>query len=192
MPRGGYREKAGRKSGWNNLETQVIRVPKILAERLLDIARHLDKGEEVSLLTPSKPVVEILDPVLDSLPQIEVPGQMSIFDSVTESKESSESEFHPIRPMGLRELAKRLGKSSGTLSRYKDSPDELLTWTYLEDKECGWQYDETTKLFHPVHPSKFTNHQKTMIIMRTSKQSQPRSPRRGRSEAERVDGRVNC
>lgn len=42
MGRGGHRDGAGRKSGWNHAETQTIRVPKVFAAQLMDIARQLD------------------------------------------------------------------------------------------------------------------------------------------------------
>jgi predicted phage tail protein len=54
MPRGGYREKAGRKSGWNHSETTVIRVPQALAQELLEIAKTLDRGESLDSITESK------------------------------------------------------------------------------------------------------------------------------------------
>lgn len=45
MPRGGYREKAGSKPKWIHGKTKVIRVPEVLADKVLDYARKLDKGE---------------------------------------------------------------------------------------------------------------------------------------------------
>lgn len=47
MPgRGGCRRGAGRKSVWQDQETQTIRVPAALKEQLLDIGRGLDQGQE--------------------------------------------------------------------------------------------------------------------------------------------------
>ena len=54
MPRGGSRKGAGRKSSWNNKETTVIRVPKVFADQLLDIAKRLDRGESIESVTQSK------------------------------------------------------------------------------------------------------------------------------------------
>lgn len=48
MTRGGYREGAGRKSSWNNSETQLIRVPRMFSALLLHIARRLDHGEPLA------------------------------------------------------------------------------------------------------------------------------------------------
>ncbi|BAY89801.1 MULTISPECIES: hypothetical protein [unclassified Tolypothrix] len=46
-PRGGYRENAGRKSGWNHKDTCTIRIPKEFASQLVEIARRLDQGEKI-------------------------------------------------------------------------------------------------------------------------------------------------
>jgi uncharacterized protein YlxW (UPF0749 family) len=57
MPRGGRRENAGKKSTWSSgrsfAETKVIRVPTEFAEQLLDVARRLDAGESIELVTNS-------------------------------------------------------------------------------------------------------------------------------------------
>jgi len=46
MARGGYRENAGRKSEWaSSSQTQPIRVPEWMAEKVLEYARKLDNGE---------------------------------------------------------------------------------------------------------------------------------------------------
>ena len=49
MPRGGHRDNAGRKSGWNNNDTQTIRVPKVFANQLLEIAKDLDEEKAINL-----------------------------------------------------------------------------------------------------------------------------------------------
>jgi hypothetical protein len=46
---GGARENAGRKSGWNNQETCTIRIPKVFAPKLREIARQWDKGQDFDL-----------------------------------------------------------------------------------------------------------------------------------------------
>lgn len=57
MTRGGYREKAGRKSTWVSgckfEETKLIRVPIAISDRLLEIAHKLDSGESIDLVTES-------------------------------------------------------------------------------------------------------------------------------------------
>ncbi len=64
MPRGGHRDKAGRKKTWNNSETKTIRVPKVFAEQLLEIARLLDSGITIDIETKSnqKPIENITEP----------------------------------------------------------------------------------------------------------------------------------
>ena len=52
--RGGYRENAGRKSGWNHRETCTIRIPKTFASQLVELARRLDNGEKFDTDTESK------------------------------------------------------------------------------------------------------------------------------------------
>lgn len=75
MPRGGYREKAGRKPGWNHTETQVIRVPKAIAPQLLEIAKKLDKGEPIECVAESigqghDPEEVLMDSVTESIRQL--------------------------------------------------------------------------------------------------------------------------
>ena len=57
MPRGGRREKAGRKSSWVSgckfEDTKLIRVPATIAGELLEIAHKLDSGEIIDLETKS-------------------------------------------------------------------------------------------------------------------------------------------
>lgn len=67
MPRGGYRENAGRRAGWNNSETQTIRVPKALASQLLEIARKLDEGEVIDFGTESKDSIVISKDELNNI-----------------------------------------------------------------------------------------------------------------------------
>lgn len=67
MTRGGYREGSGRKSSWNYSDTQLIRVPKIFAAQLLQIARRLDQGEQLENLAISEEID--LDSVTESYNQ---------------------------------------------------------------------------------------------------------------------------
>lgn len=57
MPRGGRREGAGRKTQWESgctfSETTVIRIPRILRAKVLDIAHKLDAGNNIDLVTNS-------------------------------------------------------------------------------------------------------------------------------------------
>jgi O-acetyl-ADP-ribose deacetylase (regulator of RNase III) len=56
MARGGRRKGSGAKSPWKNTPTMTIRVPKVLAERLLQIAKRLDQQSVDSM--PSTDFVE--------------------------------------------------------------------------------------------------------------------------------------
>ena len=50
MTKGGYRENAGRKSEWLSPgATRPIRVPELLADQILEIARRLDRGESAQI-----------------------------------------------------------------------------------------------------------------------------------------------
>jgi hypothetical protein len=52
MTRGGYREKAGRKTSWVSgckfADTKIVRVPAVIAAQVLEIAHKLDAGEEIA------------------------------------------------------------------------------------------------------------------------------------------------
>jgi hypothetical protein len=54
MPRGGKREGAGGKPTWRNGKTKTIRVPIVLAEEVLKIARELDEKGFIERDTESK------------------------------------------------------------------------------------------------------------------------------------------
>lgn len=75
--RGGFREGAGRRSGWINKETQTIRVPKIFAAQLLEIAKKLDEGEVIDFVSKSKNGIESV-----------TKSKLKRADSVTESNDS--------------------------------------------------------------------------------------------------------
>ncbi len=78
MSRGGYREKSGRKSGWNHADTKTIRVPMVFADRLLEIAHALDSGEVIDSVTKS------IDSVTQSKQSVTEPNRK--VDSVSKSK----------------------------------------------------------------------------------------------------------
>lgn len=79
MSKGGYfpnAERWGRKSGWNDPVTKVIRVPESIADRVIDIAHKLDRGI-------------VLDSVTETKNQE--------IDSVTEAKDKQIAELAQIR-----------------------------------------------------------------------------------------------
>lgn len=49
MPRGGARPNSGPDSNWNHSPTKAIRVPAVLADKLLHYARKLDRSEQSAL-----------------------------------------------------------------------------------------------------------------------------------------------
>ncbi len=57
MPRGGKRERAGRKTTWDSgvkfEETSLIRVPNYIKNQLLEIAHKLDAGQNIDLTSDS-------------------------------------------------------------------------------------------------------------------------------------------
>ena len=53
MSRGGARDNAGRKSGWVNLKTKLIRVPVAIKSQLMAIAKKLDLGESIDFVSKS-------------------------------------------------------------------------------------------------------------------------------------------
>ena len=58
MSRGGFREGAGRKTGWSSgckfEETSPIRVPNYIKSEVLEIAHKLDAGEKIDFVSNSK------------------------------------------------------------------------------------------------------------------------------------------
>ncbi|XHR84952.1 MAG: hypothetical protein ACFKPT_12000 [Gloeotrichia echinulata GP01] len=59
--RGGKRENAGRKPIWNNPDTCTIRVPKLIAQKVIQLAHRLDSGEEFDNDTNSNSVIQAID-----------------------------------------------------------------------------------------------------------------------------------
>ena len=69
MPKGGIRPRSSDgsldhllKPKWKQGKTRTIRVPKVLADQLLDIAHHLDDGGKIDLTQDNK-TEEISQPV---------------------------------------------------------------------------------------------------------------------------------
>jgi hypothetical protein len=59
--RGGKRENAGRKPIWNNPDTCTIRVPKMYAQKVMQLAHRLDSGEKFDNDTKSNSVIQAID-----------------------------------------------------------------------------------------------------------------------------------
>jgi hypothetical protein len=54
MPRGGARLNSGSKPKWKSGKTKTIRVPEVLAEKILNYAEKLDSGCVIEDVTESK------------------------------------------------------------------------------------------------------------------------------------------
>jgi hypothetical protein len=85
MTRGGYREKAGRKSTWVSgckfEETKLIRVPIAISDRVLEIAHKLDNGESIDLVTESNNEI-VTESIGDNYSQSELieKGKRIVYD----------------------------------------------------------------------------------------------------------------
>ncbi|NJR52893.1 MAG: ribbon-helix-helix domain-containing protein, partial [Leptolyngbyaceae cyanobacterium CSU_1_3] len=99
-------------------DTQAIRVPKLFAQQLLEIARQLDEGISIEVIQKTKTNTSV-----HSAPPVS-PGQLELLPSATTSQDET----------GItgRALARRLGVSSGTLQARKDRED-LPDWSRLRD-----------------------------------------------------------
>lgn len=86
MTRGGYREKAGRKSTWVSgckfEETKLIRVPIAISDRVLEIAHKLDNGEVIDLVSESNNeiVTESIEDKSYSQPELIEKGKQIVYD----------------------------------------------------------------------------------------------------------------
>jgi hypothetical protein len=88
MPRGGKREGAGGKPTWKNGKTKTIRVPVVLAEEILRMARELDETGVIERDTESK----VLD--LSGITVPEIRGRRFVFLS---DLLMSGYEIHPLK-----------------------------------------------------------------------------------------------
>lgn len=139
MPRGGKREKSGRKSNWNHSKTQLIRVPEVFVEQIIALARELDgKGSLDS--------VQNLKGELDNL-------QLDLLDSVVSSLDlipSSETASTPEKMVEKRFIP--IVQTSNTLcpqcqssSLKKDGKTKEGKQRY-ECKVCKKRFVERTEL----------------------------------------------
>lgn len=94
MPRGGKREGAGGKPTWKNGKTKTIRVPIVLVEEILKIARELDEKGVIDCDTDSK----MLD--LSGITVPEIRGRKFVFlDDLLRAG-------YEIQPLKLAELVR--------------------------------------------------------------------------------------
>ena len=124
MSRGGARDNAGRKSGWVNLETKLIRVPVAIESQLMAIAKKLDRGESIELETKSIEVESVTESKLDC-----------VTDSIKEivSKYRQESDKTTLKNTRWDQARKLLIELEAVL--YVETVIESVAETKLEEKE---------------------------------------------------------
>lgn len=134
MSRGGKREGAGRKSSWKHKETQLIRVPRELASKILQYAHELDEKEFA---------------LREAAPRNSSLHQMSLLAGQYSLQASSED---VVRPMTLTQLACRLHRDKSTLSSARNRGGEYFAvWTSGRDPDgIEWEYREGERLFYPI------------------------------------------
>ena len=124
MSRGGARDNAGRKSGWVNLETKLIRIPVAIESQLMAIAKKLDRGESIELETKSIEIESVTESKLDSVTD-------SIKEVVQKYKqESDKTTFGNTRWDQARKLLVEL-----EAVLYKEKIIESVTKLKIEEKE---------------------------------------------------------
>ena len=123
MSRGGKRDNAGRKSGWVNLETKLIRVPVAIESQLMAIAKKLDQGEIIDLETISL-IESVTESKLDS-----------VTDSIKEIVCKYKKESNKTTPTSTRwdQARKLLAELEAVL--YPQTIIEIVTETKTEEKE---------------------------------------------------------
>lgn len=123
MPRGGRREKSGRRSTWNSGcsfgDTKLIRVPRAIADQLLEIAHKIDAGESLDLVTKQ---LSLLPP----------------------NKITSDTRLTGVH------LGARIGVSSAALTPIlKRSAEEFASYTQERDPDgIAWARDQ--KKYRPL------------------------------------------
>ena len=125
MSRGGARDNAGRKSGWVNLKTKLIRVPEVIESQLIAIAKKLDRGEPIELETKSIEVESVTQSNLDC-----------VTDSIKEivSKYRQESDKKSLTKATRWDHARKLLTDLEAVL-YKETIIESVTEAKLEEKE---------------------------------------------------------
>ena len=124
MSRGGARDNAGRKSGWVNLETKLIRVPVAIESQLIAIAKKLDRGESIESETKSIEIESVIQSNLDSVTD-------SIKEIVSKYRQmSNKTTLKNTRWDHARKLLKELESVL-----YIETTIESITESKLEEKE---------------------------------------------------------
>jgi hypothetical protein len=153
MSRGGVRDNAGRKSGWVNLETKLIRVPVAIESQLMAIAKKLDRGEIIDLETKSIEIESVTQSNLDSVTDSENTNN----ELVTESKVYEVRQFelipsilqsNKLEPLSQPDLAIRLKVSVRAMRNHKD---DFAEWSKAKDPDrIAWERSEDKK-YYPLN-----------------------------------------
>ena len=157
MSRGGKRNNAGRKSGWVNLETKLIRIPVAIESQLMAIAKKLDRGESIDLETKSIEIESVTESKvidIETVTNSENPNN----DLVTESKgyQVEQIELIPIvlqsnklEPLSQTDLAIRFKVSDRAIRNHKS---DLLEWSKSKDPDdIAWEYRAEKKKYYPLN-----------------------------------------
>ena len=124
MSRGGARDNAGRKSGWVNLKTKLIRVPEVIESQLIAIAKKLDQGKPIELETKSIEIESVTEFKLDS-----------VTDSIKEIVSKYRQESNETALMNTQwDHARKLLKELESVL-YTETTIESITESKLEEKE---------------------------------------------------------
>ena len=159
MPRGGKRKGAGRKSQWESgcsfSETTVIRVPKVLRNKLLEIAHRLDAGDNLDLDT--KLLRERNVYLERQVFQLEEKLGRLLKPIANSQKKQGELELDTELTIFLSGYAlgmKRFGLSKSTVARSKKDKtlEKFTQWTKERDPDgIAWKFVETpVKGYVPV------------------------------------------
>lgn len=124
MSRGGARDNAGRKSGWVNTETKLIRIPVAIESELMAIAKKLDQGEIIDLETKSIEIESVTESNLDS-----------VTDSIKEIVDRYRKESDVATPKNTRWDQARKLLNELELILYPIKAIETVTETKVEQKE---------------------------------------------------------
>jgi hypothetical protein len=148
MPRGGRRNNAGRKTSWVNTETQVIRVPKVFVPQLMQMAKSLDKGELLDLVTESNVKQGEEIPVRDVDMSVDQLSLLEYSDQAENEHQAVLLAVNPIEPLSCRALSRRIGWARSTIAS-NASKETFTEESRKDDPEgVGWVFRD--KLYHPV------------------------------------------
>lgn len=155
MTRGGRRKGAGRRSIWKNSATQSIRVPKVFAAQLLEIARRLDNGEVLELVSSSeKNNNEKLESVSSPDEQLTITAYIRQLELLSEGVVTKKQGLSSLEPHTAKALSRRLKVPDTTLRRYRQKMSSLdfAHWASQKDPDrLGWEYDPENKLYSHVY-----------------------------------------